>query len=214
MDWPQRGIYFFFEHGETRSGSGHGGRVVRVGTHALNAGSRSTLWGRLAQHVGTREGGGNHRGSIFRLLIGVALARREGGSLPASWGIGTGRGVAAKKLGLDRAEIKAAEDTLERRVSRYIGTMPFLWLDIGDDPGPASDRATVERNAIALLSATTSRIPDPASTSWLGHFSDRARVRSSGLWNNNHVDEGYNSSFLDTLEKYVGQNGSRPAGFG
>ena len=35
MDWPKRGVYFFFEPGESRSTSGEGPRVVRVGTHAL-----------------------------------------------------------------------------------------------------------------------------------------------------------------------------------
>ena len=35
MVWPDRGVYFFFEDGENRTDSGIGGRVVRVGTHAL-----------------------------------------------------------------------------------------------------------------------------------------------------------------------------------
>ena len=39
MNWPERGVYFFYEYGETRSGSGCGLRVVRVGTHAVSAGS-------------------------------------------------------------------------------------------------------------------------------------------------------------------------------
>ena len=74
MDWPRRGVYFFFEPGESRSLSGTGSRIVRLGTHALANGSRSTLWQRLSQHRGNAKGdGGNHRGSIFRLLVGVAL---------------------------------------------------------------------------------------------------------------------------------------------
>lgn len=64
-DCPQRGVYFFFEPGEQRSGSGDGARVVRVGTHALKPGSNTKLWTRLSQHRGAlRSGGGNHRGSI------------------------------------------------------------------------------------------------------------------------------------------------------
>lgn len=35
MKWPNRGVYFFFEHGEKRITSGTGSRVVRVGTHAV-----------------------------------------------------------------------------------------------------------------------------------------------------------------------------------
>jgi hypothetical protein len=52
MSWPARGVYFFFEPGEVRSDTGMGPRVVRVGTHALTASSRSSLWQRLSQHRG------------------------------------------------------------------------------------------------------------------------------------------------------------------
>src|SRR5262245_54763752 len=69
MDWPTLGVYFFYEPGETRAGRVEL-RVVRVGTHGLRP-SKSTLWKRLAQHRGavggSMPGGGNHRGSIFRL---------------------------------------------------------------------------------------------------------------------------------------------------
>jgi len=73
--WPLRGVYFFFEQGEMRSDSGAGLRIVRVGTHALTANSKSTLWKRLGQHKGTKTGAGNHRGSIFRLIVGTARLR-------------------------------------------------------------------------------------------------------------------------------------------
>src|SRR5688572_12309739 len=64
MKWPQRGVYFFFEHGEYRQNASTM-RVVRVGTHAVSVGSKSTLWKRLSQHKGSQNGSGNHRGSIF-----------------------------------------------------------------------------------------------------------------------------------------------------
>jgi len=51
MSWTKRGVYFFFEPGELRE-DWRTPRVVRVGTHALKRGSRSTLWGRLRQHRG------------------------------------------------------------------------------------------------------------------------------------------------------------------
>lgn len=204
MGWPRRGLYFFFEAGETRSGSGAGLRVVRVGTHALKAGSRTTLWGRLSQHRGTaRDGGGNHRGSIFRLLVGIALARRTGIPLPPSWGLGGDPGTAARRLGVERAEVKRSEAELEASVSRYVGAMPFLFLGVEDEPGPASERGFIERNAIALLSAHREASPDPASTGWRGRSCDRERVRLSGLWNNNHVDEAHDPSFLDLMEMRI-----------
>ena len=86
--------------------------------------------------------------------------------------------------------------------------MPFLWLDVGDEPGPRSERGTIERNAIALLNGYREPALDPPSASWLGHSSDRYRVRRSGLWNNRHVDEDV-PSFLDAMEKRIGEVGTR-----
>ena len=71
MNWPNRGVYFFFEPGEFRT-DGKTFRVVRVGTHAVSLGSKATLWSRLITHRGHVDGDGNHRGSVFRLLIGSA----------------------------------------------------------------------------------------------------------------------------------------------
>jgi hypothetical protein len=46
--WPfglaEPRVYFFRESSEDRSDTGEGPRVVRVGTHALKAGARTTLW--------------------------------------------------------------------------------------------------------------------------------------------------------------------------
>lgn len=199
LNWPMRGVYFFFEPSELRSGSGNGPRVVRIGTHALSATSRTTLWARLANHRGQSSGGGNHRGSIFRLLVGNALIAQDDASEPASWGIGSDPGAAAIRFGVDRQAIIAGEAELESAVSRYIGAMPFLWLAIDDPPGPESLRGYVERNSIALLSNAGGAAADPPSSGWLGAHCDRERVRRSGLWNQNHVDEAYEPAFLDVL---------------
>src|SRR5688572_20409210 len=87
LDWPTRGVYFFREAGETRSDTGNGPRVVRVGTHALKAGSGTKLWTRLSQHRGKGSGGGNHRGSIFRLIVGTSLMARDNRTV-TTWGRG------------------------------------------------------------------------------------------------------------------------------
>lgn len=206
MNWPRRGVYFFFEDGEERSTSGHGGRVVRIGTHALKPGSGTSLWNRLSQHRGNaRSGTGNHRGSIFRLIVAAALARRGDAPLPASWGVGGDAGAAARKLGMDRAAVKREEADLEQRASEYIGRMPFLWLDIDDPPGPASQRGLIERNAIALLSHATAPAADAPSRRWLGAFSDREPVCKSGLWNSRHAAERYDPSFLEFMSTLVNQ---------
>ncbi len=201
--WPRHGVYFFFEPGEARSDSGNGPRVVRVGTHALAERSRTSLWNRLSQHRGVASAGrGNHRGSIFRLLVGSALMERDPRLRVPTWG----QGASAT------SEIRCGEHELEVLVSRTIGAMPFLWLAVEDAPGPASQRGLVERNAIALLSNFGRQALDPPSPNWLGRACTRERVRASGLWNNNHVEDAYDPAFLDELERLIG--GSRPHVFG
>ena len=193
LGWPKRGVYFFREPGEQRCHSGSGPRIVRVGTHALKAGARTTLWNRLSQHRGTkRSGGGNHRGSIFRLIVGTALIARDGRDYP-TWG----RGSSASR------DVRKNEIPLEQAVTQVIGEIPYLWLAVNDAPGPASLRGYIERNAIALLSNYREEALDPPSSSWLGHFCNRDLVRTSGLWNQNHVNEHYEPEFLDILECFV-----------
>ena len=75
--------------------------------------------------------------------------------------------------------------------------------ECGRRPGPDSQRDLIERNAIALLSHARTPAADAPSSRWLGTFSDRERVRTSGLWNNNHVEENYDASFLDAMERLV-----------
>lgn len=202
MQWPLRGVYFFFETGEPRSTTGAGSRVVRVGTHGLKLNSRSKLWTRLSQHRGNPKGG-NHRGSIFRLLVGEALRSNMKQIEPKSWGVCSDPGKAAAKLGCSRSDIVERERELEILVSRYIGQIPFLWLAINDPPGPESLRGYVERNAIALLSNYNRESVDSPSQSWLGRFSSRERVVRSGLCNSKHVDERYDPGFLNQFEKLV-----------
>lgn len=200
LPWPHRGVYFFFDHDEPRS-RGSGPRVVRVGTHALRRGSRSSLWGRLGQHRGfvhgSMPGGGNHRGSIFRLHVGVSLLAR--GAYPDVVRETWGRGSSAPR------EVREAEYALERDVSAYISALPLLWVDIDDDPGPGSDRGVIERGVIAALSGGGSHPADRASPDWLGRHSDRSAIRESGLWNVNHVGEPVDLTFLDALARRVRQ---------
>jgi hypothetical protein len=215
-DWPERGVYFFFELGENRQDSGQGGRVVRIGTHALRAKSRSTLLQRLEQHRGSASGGGYHRGSIFRLLVGQALLERGTLAKCSSWGVKGDASKASALLGIDRAALAAAEAPVEQEVSRYLAAMPFLWLEINDEPGPTSQRDAIERNSIALLSNHDRTTVDPPSQDWLGHWSGRPLVRTSSLWNQRHVEETHHEEFLDTFQKMIelmGQQAERAGGW-
>lgn len=190
--WPERGIYLFFEDGETRE-DGITPRVTRVGTHALTETSRTTLWKRLSQHRGSvggaNPGGGSHRASVFRLHVGTALIARDGwAEAAATWG----RSRASR-------EERAREVALEREVSRVIGAMPVLWLAVPD----RHLRGAMERDLIALLSNAGRPPVDPASKRWLGQLADREAIRRSGLWNVNHVDDEPDGAGLEAFQRMV-----------
>jgi hypothetical protein len=189
---PRWGVYFFFEDGEVRRDGG--GRVVRVGTHALTATSQATLWGRLRQHLGRRAGqnpgSGNHRASVFRRHVGATLIQRDelARELLDSW--------------LDRHgphEGWATQETeIEMAVSLNIGAMPVLWLNVPN----RADRGYVECNSIALTSRLAAGL-DPPSHGWLGHHAVPIEIRQSGLWNVQHVTQPCHPEFLASLERLV-----------
>jgi hypothetical protein len=197
MDWPGRGVYIFFAQDEHRA-NGNQLRVTRVGTHAVSEGSSTTLWNRLRTHrganSGTYEDGGNHRGSVFRKRVGEALIEKEGlhDEYP-EWGDGS----SAKR------ELRLEELEMERRVSEYIRDLPFLWIDVDDEPSADSDRAYIERNMIGLLSNYQRNAIDPRSDRWLGKHSRSEKIGKSGIWNVNHADESYDPSFLDMAQEVI-----------
>jgi len=196
MEWPARGVYFFQEPGETRTDTGGGPRIVLVGAHSTYSGASRRLWDRLREHKGESEtGGGDHRSSVFRNMVGAALIRRSGPDVP-SWG----------KARTVKKDVRIAEHPLEREVSRVIGNMPFLWLPMGDASGPGS-RGNILRNSIALLSNYHRPRLDPPSPDWLGDYCISDRVRKSGLWNSSLVDGGYDPAFLDNLYWLVAVTG-------
>lgn len=104
---------------------------------------------------------------------------------------------------LNPGHFRVAKGGSIQHANQHIGHMPFLWLGIDDAPGPASLRAHIEKNTIALLSNYEREMQDPPSRSWLGNNSDRDRVRKSGLWNNNHVEDNYDPLFLVTLQRLI-----------
>ncbi len=192
LSWPERGVYLVLD-GETAISERSIPRIIRVGTHAVSLGSRTSLWNRVSTHRGTESGGGSHRSSIFRSHVGRALMNSDPSeNWPDSWADGE----------TAPASVRENELTLEQQVSRTIGQMKLLWLNIPDTAGPTSDRAYIERNAIGLLSRAILLSPRRALP-WLGQASDDWRIAISGLWNLDHLFLTPDPTFLDVLEIYV-----------
>ena len=190
---PKQGVYFFFDKDEPTKFSNDIPRLVRIGTHGVSAGSKATLRNRLRTHFGTRSGLGNHRASVFRLHVGRAMIERDNlrDEYP-DWG----KGQSSSK------EIRDQEVALEQKVSNYIGQLIVLYIPISDASGINSMRATVERQFIALFTETMNII-EGSSSRWLGGFSDKAKIRDSGLWNVRDVGGDYDLRFVPLFESMV-----------
>lgn len=182
------GVYFFFEKGERRSGSGEGDRVVRVGK-CKNFRRRVSR-----QHKGPLDE--MVRGSVFRRWVHNALFLKHRETEFADWPDISQENIAGmlEVLSLDR------QQRLARATSKHMWPMELLFVPIGRE----TSRRYIERNAIALLSEYDVDDPfDPPSRRWLGRHSRSDRVSNSGLWNSNHVADEYDPDFLNRLARYV-----------
>lgn len=168
---PLRGVYVFLDPAEFNF-RGTGPRIVRIGTHAVSLGSKSTLKTRLRNHLGLGNGSGSHRGSIFRLHVGRAMLEVGYAAPVPSWGIGQDASE----------EVRATEQDLEKEVSKYLANLEVFIVPIDDPPSKNSQRARVETQLIALCTENFVQIDKPGND-WLGLHSPMAPIASSGLWN-------------------------------
>jgi len=162
---PLDGLYLFFERGELVDCSGRAvDRIVRVGTHRMNGRFRK----RIRQHYGrVRSLGGNRDESIFRKHVGTALLRKAGpcDTELNDWLAGNG----------------PSSPALEAEVSQTLrDNFTFVCVRV-DDGGR---RRCLERGLIALLAQHPLGSP---SAGWLGHHAFADEIRSSGLWNVQHI---------------------------
>jgi len=179
---PEQGVYFFFETNEKRQESNEL-RVVRVGTHAAQSGSKATLYDRLSKHRGTvKGGGGKHRSSVQRELIGDSFINKlQIAKNYPNWAIRSHKSIKETLVG---------EIDLEIKISNYIvENMPFISLAVPGKSGKDNLRSYIEKNSIALLSnyEKTQKV-NPPSRDWLGYHSSSELVKQSGLWNRQYVN--------------------------
>jgi len=160
-DLPSNGLYFFYQEGETCPHTGSP-RIVRVGNHPR---SQNTLVRRLRQHYS-----GNKNSSVFRKLLGGAILRQRQKNHPclAHW---------------EKQDEKTCDTCrpLEDEVSLLIREQfRFRCVAIAR----MQERNEMESRLIATLSACPVCLP---SQNWLGKWAGNERVRSSGMWNSQHV---------------------------
>ena len=79
--------------------------------------------------------------------------------------------------------------------------MGIVVIDIDDSPSPMSARAYIEKNAIALLSATNYSF-NFSTAKWLGNYCDRREIEESCLWNVNYINSQYEKNFIDVFREY------------
>ncbi len=160
---PEDGIYVLFQKGEF----GHGAeRIVRIGTHTGEGQLPSRLW----QHFLNE----NKDRSIFRKNIGRAILNKSKDPFLEQWEIDlTTRLNKAKyshKIDLDR------QKEIESQVSKFIRkNFSFSVFRIKD----RTRRLKIESKLIS----TVSLCEDCGSSStWLGNYSPKKKIRESGLW--------------------------------
>ncbi|MHB9033545.1 MAG: hypothetical protein ACYC6L_10900 [Anaerolineae bacterium] len=166
---PHDGVYVLYEKGETAHGVD---RIVRIGTHDGDG----NLVQRLDEHF-IKE---NKDRSVFRKNIGRALLAYTKDPFLAQWDIDrTSKAVRDNpKRQVDLKRLQQVERLVSRRIQEY-----FSFVII---PAPIrDDRHALEADLIATVAQCDECHP---SSAWLGRYSPNEKIRSSGLWQVQHLD--------------------------
>lgn len=182
---PANGIYFFYEKGEF---SGHGAglqRIVRIGTHR-DGNFRS----RISEHYLLDDRkmlfGCNqprpHDRSIFRKNIGRAILNKSKDPYLTVWNIDFMKTANTKAYRHLRDVEK--ERQIEMEVSRVLReTFSFRFLSVDDEQQRIGPRG-LEQQMIGTVAQCTICGP---SEGWLGNHSPVPKIRSKGLWQEQHI---------------------------
>lgn len=183
---PKNGIYIIFENGEMFNDLD---RIVRVGTHTGD----NQLFSRLKQHF-VEE---NKNRSILRKNIGRCLLNKNGSPYLPLWELDiTSREEKERNLRLLDLEF---EKQIEKQITNYIQTnLSFCVFEVGTK----EQRIIWESKIVStIVKATLFK----SSATWLGNYSPKEKIKSSGLW---QVNELYNeiltTSELNELKSHIG----------
>ncbi|HXP90002.1 MAG TPA: hypothetical protein VN931_03625 [Fibrobacteria bacterium] len=158
-----------FQKGEAINGYD---RIVRVGTHNGD----KQLYSRLTQHFSNM----NKNRSIFRKNIGRAFLAKLNDPYIKTWEIDTTS--RSNKIMYSTVIDKEKEGEIENKISNYIqADFSFSVFEIKN----ISDRLNWEQK----IASTIAQSHDiPPSSVWLGNYSPKSKIRSSGLWQVNQLN--------------------------
>jgi len=182
---PKNGIYFFYENGETWGHDGPSLRIVRVGTH-----KQGNFRSRIKDHYLFDESKMNFDKekikpsdrSIFRKNIGRSLLNKKEDNYLKIWEIDFTYKEKRNSSGHIR-DINKEKD-IERNITRILReNFSFRFLVI--------DKQYVRMGTQGLESTLIGTIArcnlcEPLD-SWLGNYSPINKIRSSGLWQVQHL---------------------------
>jgi hypothetical protein len=183
---PENAIYFFYEEGEKW---GHGSdmqRIVRIGTH--KDGNFKT---RISEHFLLNESKMDFDlyrpspkdRSIFRKNLGRVLLNQENDDYLSVWNID----FTLKKNREQHGHLRniAKEKQLELEITRVLReNFAFRFIMIDDE----FERMGTQGLESSLIGTVARCENCRASATWLGNRSPIAKIRSSGLWQIQHLN--------------------------
>jgi len=171
------GIYIMFESGEKIYDMD---RIVRIGTHRAD--------GRLITRLEDHFIRGNKDGSILRKNIGLSLLRKNQHKFEQIWSQDWSKPETRKKCSSD-INLKMKNE-IEGLVSSYMrDNIQFTCIRVDDE----KDRLKIEE---ALISTLSKSEDFNSSENWLGRFSPKPEIATSGLWNT----QGLNGKAFSDVE--------------
>ncbi|MCL0034652.1 hypothetical protein M1N21_01865 [Dehalococcoidia bacterium] len=199
---PLNGIYFFYEEGEIW---GHGGeklRIVRIGTHKGN-----NFRNRIAEHFLINEkkmsfDRNNPKPSdrsIFRKNIGRALLNKNKDPYLKIWEIDFLPRANRDKYG-DLRDIEK-EKSIEKQITEILRNNFFFRFVIIENEDERIGSKGLESKLIGTVSRCTMC---KQSMNWLGNYSPKKQIRTSGLWLIRHLNaEGITEEDIPVIEKLI-----------
>ena len=185
-DLPTDGIYFFYEKGEVWGHGGRKPRIVRVGTHRSG-----NFRSRICDHFipdkrkmdfSKKQPAPRDR-SIFRRNIGRALLHKQKDPYLNIWDMCFTPRESREKFSHLRNVM--LEKRIEEKVTKILRTrFSFRFIEVPDSNKFIGSKG-IESSIIGTL-AHCSHCKQ--SEKWLGNFSPVNKIRDSGLWLCQHLN--------------------------